>query len=171
MSALTVVRSEQEPVSSTDPAVRRFPSVIAPASQPASGLQPAGEAINNPVSSLRAATDHREVCAIARGTVQAAIEVLAGTRPVHQLARRLDQQCLAALQHRAALMRLNRQSLSPSAAGVHRNPAVRSVRASEVTSDIYEASAVVVDERRARAVALRLERNNKVWRITVLEIG
>ena len=68
-------------------------------------------------------------------------------------------------------MRLNRQSLSPSAAGVHRNPAVRSVRASEVTSDIYEASAVVVDERRARAVALRLERNNKVWRITVLEIG
>jgi hypothetical protein len=45
------------------------------------------------------------------------------------------------------------------------------VRASDVTADIYEASAVVVDETRARAVALRLERNNKVWRITVLEIG
>lgn len=171
MSAVTVVRSKQEPVAIADPAVHRFPSAIIPGGQPPSGLKPAGEAMNSPVSSLRAATDHREVCAIARGTVQAAIEVLAGTRPVHQLARRLDQQCLAALQHRAALIRLNRQSLSPSASGVYRNPAVRSVRASEVTADIYEASAVVVDETRARAVALRLERNNKVWRITVLEIG
>lgn len=171
MSAVTVVRSKQEPVANSDPAVQRLSSVINPAGQQASGPKPAKEIINSPVSSLKAATDHREVCAIARGTVQAAIEVLAGTRPVHQLARRLDQQCLAALQHRAALIRLNRQNISPSATGVYRNPAVRSVRASEVTCDIYEASAVVVDETRARAVALRLERNNKVWRITVLEIG
>lgn len=171
MSAVTVVRSKQEPVANSNAAAHRFPSVIPPASQQASGPEPSGEVIDNPVSSLKKATDHREVCAIARGTVQAAIEVLAGTRPVHQLARRLDQQCMAALQHRAALIRLNRQSSSPSTTGVHRNPAVRSVRASEVTADIYEASAVVVDETRARAVALRLERNNKVWRITVLEIG
>jgi hypothetical protein len=36
---------------------------------------------------------------------------------------------------------------------------------------VYEASAVVVDELRVRAVAVRLERNKLVWRITALEIG
>lgn len=171
MSAVTVVRSKQEPVADNKAAAHRFPSLIPPGSQRASGPKPSGEVINNPVSSLKTVTDHREVCDIVRGTVQAAIEVLAGTRPVHQLARRLDQQCMASLQHRAALIRLNRQSNPPSTTGVYRNPAVRSVRASEVTADIYEASAVVVDETRARAVALRLERSDKVWRITVLEIG
>ena len=48
---------------------------------------------------------------------------------------------------------------------------MRSVRACKVSEDVYEASAVVVDELRVRAVALRLERNQLLWRVTVLEIG
>ena len=44
---------------------------------------------------LQLVDENREICAIARGTVQAAIEVLAGTRPIQQLSRRLDLRCLA----------------------------------------------------------------------------
>jgi hypothetical protein len=110
-------------------------------------------------------------CAISRSTVQAAIEVLAGTRPAQQLARRLDERCLAALQHRAALTRRVPCGSSPTAGRLHRNPAVRSVRACRVSADVYEVSAVVVEELRVRAVALRLERSRLAWRVTVLEIG
>jgi hypothetical protein len=111
------------------------------------------------------------VFAISRSTVQAAIEVLAGTRPVQQLARRLDERCLATLQHRAALTRRVASGTSPTAGRLHRNPAVLSVRTLRVSEDVYEASAVVSDELRVRAVALRLERSRLVWRVTVLEIG
>ncbi|WP_211877699.1 Rv3235 family protein [Pseudarthrobacter albicanus] len=124
-----------------------------------------------PPPRLRVVDEGREICAISRSTVQAAIEVLAGTRPAQQLARRLDQRCLVALQHRAALTRSVASGSSPAAGRLHRNPSVRTVRACQVSPDVYEASAVVVDEWRVRAVALRLERSRLVWRITVLEIG
>lgn len=113
-----------------------------------------------------------EVRAITRGTVQASMEVLAGIRPIHQLARRLDPRCLASLQHRAALIRreLTRTG-NPALARLHRNSTVRSVRVCEVADGIYEASAVVVDDVRARAVAVRLERSKQVWRVVELVIG
>ncbi|HSL35364.1 MAG TPA: Rv3235 family protein [Arthrobacter sp.] len=124
-----------------------------------------------PATPLRVTDEDREICAICRSTVQAAIEVLAGTRPAQQLARRLDERCLAALQHRAALTRRVPCGASPTAGRLHRNPSVRSVRACRVSADVYEASAVVVEELRVRAVALRLERSRLAWRVTVLEIG
>ena len=148
------------------PPARPHPAAASPASGPAAAVRPAGN-----LRTLKAVGEGREVCAIARGTVQAAIEVLAGTRPVHQLSRRLDQRCLASLQHRAALTRRLASGPSPTAGRLHRNPAVRSVRACEVADGVYEASAVVVDELRVRAVAVRLERSNQVWRVTALEIG
>lgn len=113
-----------------------------------------------------------EVQAITRGTVQAAMEVLAGTRPIHQLARRLDPRCLANLQHRAFLIRreVNRTG-NPALARLHRNSIVRSVRVCEVAEGVFEGSAVVVDDVRARAVAVRLERSKQVWRVTELVIG
>lgn len=120
---------------------------------------------------LRVVDETHEICAISRSTVQAAIEVLAGTRPAQQLSRRLDPRCLAALQHRAALTRRVASGSSPTAGRLHRNPSVRSVRACKVSDDVYEASAVVVEESRVRAVALRLERGTVAWRVTVLEIG
>ncbi|MDQ1595181.1 MAG: hypothetical protein QOH40_1737 [Arthrobacter pascens] len=124
-----------------------------------------------PSMGLEASEEVREICAITRSTVQAAIEVLAGTRPINQLARRLDQKCLLALQHRACLTRREAARAPRKLGRLHRNPAVRSVRACEITPDIYEASAVVIDELRARAVAVRLERSKQVWRVTALEIG
>ena len=100
------------------------------------------------------------------------MEVLAGIRPVHQLARRLDPRCLAMLQHRASLIRRElARSSSPALAKLHRNSLVRSVRVCEVAPGIYEACAVVVDDMRARAVAVRLERSKEVWRVTELVIG
>lgn len=113
-----------------------------------------------------------EVRAITRGTVQAAMEVLAGIRPIHQLARRLDPRCLAALQHRAALIRREiTRTGNPALARLHRNSTVRSVRVCKVRDGVYEGSAVVVDDVRARAVAVRLERSKQVWRVTELVIG
>jgi len=124
-----------------------------------------------PAPVLRLVDEDHEVRVISRSTVQAAIEVLAGTRPAQQLSRRLDERCLAALQHRAALTRRVASGTSPTAGRLHRNATVRSVRTCRVSADVYEASAVVSDDLRVRAVALRLERNRLVWRVTVLEIG
>lgn len=125
-----------------------------------------------PLRPLGPADENAEVRAIARSTVQAAMEVLAGIRPVQQLARRLDPRCLAALQHRASLIRRElARSPSPGLARLHQNSLVRSVRVCEVAPGIYEASAVVVDDVRARAVAVRLERSKQVWRVTELVVG
>ncbi|MDQ0768554.1 hypothetical protein QF031_001303 [Pseudarthrobacter defluvii] len=138
-----------------------------PGPLPAPPLRPPGAK-----PSLQAVSEAAEVRAITRGTIQASMEVLAGVRPVHQLARRLDPQCLASLQHRAALIRreLTRTG-NPALARLHRNSIVRSVRLCEVADGIYEASAVVVDDVRARAVAVRIERSKQVWRIVELVIG
>lgn len=132
---------------------------------------PAPAAVRAPAPTAAPGDEVREICAITKATVQAAIEVLAGTRPIHQLARRLDQRCLTVLQHRAALTR-RQAARAPRKLGLlHRNASVRSVQACRVTPDIYETSAVVVDELRVRAVAVRLERSKNIWRVTALEIG
>ncbi|WP_346925337.1 Rv3235 family protein [uncultured Arthrobacter sp.] len=155
-------------------AVPTDPHTASPLRLVPGGAAPAGcpDAPSGSEAPLLQVTDEtREICAISRSTVQAAIEVLAGIRPPQQLARRLDERCLAALQHRAALTRRVPCGASPTAGRLHRNPSVRSVRACRVSADVYEASAVVVEELRVRAVALRLERGRLAWRVTVLEIG
>lgn len=121
---------------------------------------------------LRAVDDVSAVQAIVHSTVQAAMEVLAGTRPLQQLSRRLDHKCLTALQHRVALIRHEAaRSASPHSGRLHRNAAVRSVRVCAVAEGVYEGSAVVVEELRVRAVAVRLERSREVWHVTELVIG
>lgn len=160
MNAVTGIRSAAATPAPHVPALRVVSGTAAPA-MPAAAAPPP----------LRVVDEAREICTISRNTVQAAIEVLAGTRPAQQLSRRLDPRCLAALQHRAALTRRVASGNSPTAGRLHRNPSVRSVRACRVSDDVYEASAVVVEESRVRAVALRLERGTSAWRVTVLEIG
>lgn len=177
MTAVTPVRAVQALAADTvdggralgAPAPARRTGAPASASRTAA---PAGQSPGVKPPSLRPLSEAAEVRAITRGTVQAAMEVLAGIRPIHQLARRLDPRCLAALQHRAALIRreLTRTG-NPALARLHRNSLVRSVRVCEVAEGIYEASAVVVDDVRARAVAVRLERSKQVWRIVELVIG
>jgi Family of unknown function (DUF6459) len=163
MTAVTPIRAGQERARTGNPPPRH----ILPGSAHNVTPTPAGTS-----AGLRPVDELSEVRAIARSTVQAAMEVLAGIRPVHQLARRLDPRCLSALQHRACLIRREvARTNNPALARLHRNSTVRSVRVCEVADGIYEASAVVVDDVRARAVAIRLERSKQVWRVTELVIG
>ena len=168
MTAVTPIRSVQNPNSKAEEG-RKAPG---PAGAPVrAGVSPRAVHPVSPVS-LQPVDELSEVRAITRGTVQAAMEVLAGIRPVHQLARRLDPRCLAALQHRAALIRREiTRTGNPALTRLHRNSTVRSVRVCEVADGIYEASAVVVDDVRARAVAVRLERSKHIWRVVELVIG
>lgn len=162
MTAVTPIRRAGSAVLEPVPAASARTAAI---SAPAAVRAPAAAPAPAPGDEVR------EICAITKATVQAAIEVLAGTRPIHQLARRLDQRCLTVLQHRAALTR-RQAARAPRKLGLlHRNASVRSVHACQVTPDIYETSAVVVDELRVRAVAVRLERSKNIWRVTALEIG
>jgi hypothetical protein len=164
MTAVTPIRAVQGTGMTGNAPARRVPPEL-----PGGASSPVHAGTPPP---LRPADDLAEVRSVTRGTVQAAMEVLAGIRPIHQLARRLDPRCLAALQHRACLIRreLTRTG-NPALARLHRNSTVRSVRVCEVAEGIYEASAVVVDDVRARAVAIRVERSKQVWRVTELVIG
>lgn len=171
MSAVTPIRAAHittaaGPGTAPGPARAEYPPPRQEATSPLAPFRQGTPA------ALRPADDMAEVRAVVRSTVQAAMEVLAGIRPIHQLARRLDPRCLASLQHRAALIRreLTRTG-NPALARLHRNSTVRSVRVCEVSDGIYEASAVVVDDVRARAVAVRLEQSKQVWRVTELVIG
>ena len=163
MSAVTPIRALPEGSSGGG-----YPPARPPAAYPA----PQDGHSRGAPAALRPTDEATEVRAIARGTVQAAMEVLAGIRPVHQLARRLDPRCLSTLQHRACLIRRElARTGNPALEKLHRNSTVRSVRICEVADGVYEASAVVLDDVRARAVALRLERSKQVWRVTELLIG
>lgn len=169
--------TEKRPPIEERPALKPVPGKLPGSRQAAATMfngQPAARSGMRPAVAppLRAADEAVDIRAMTRGTVQAAMEVLAGTRPIHQLARRLDPRCLATLQHRAALIRREvTRTASPALARLHRNSTVGSVRVCEVSDGIYEASAVVVDDVRARAVAVRLERSKQVWRVTELVIG
>ncbi|WP_235835649.1 MULTISPECIES: Rv3235 family protein [Arthrobacter] len=113
----------------------------------------------------------REIRTLARSIAQAVVEVLAGTRPAQQLSRSLEPSCYASLQHRAALTRAYTARIKPGQSRLHRSPVVRSVRICAVKDGVYEASSVVAEELRSRAVAMRLERGKDAWKVTALEIG
>jgi hypothetical protein len=103
----------------------------------------------------------------ARQFIQAALEAAAGRRPVNQLVRWTSEEVFSLLSRRAALAaRLGSTGSPPSGACL-----VRSVRLCRPTASAVEASAVVLDRGRYRAVALRLEDADGRWRVTALEIG
>jgi Family of unknown function (DUF6459) len=99
--------------------------------------------------------------------IQAVIEVLGGTRPASQLARWLSSDVYSAVSRRAALAARMRRGAAPSA----RHAVVRAVRVCEPADGVVEGSAVVVEQGRVRAVALRLEGMDGRWRATAVEVG
>ena len=117
-----------------------------------------------------------EVRRLAATITLAAMEVLAGTRPVQQLAVWLHRDLLAPVQLRAELSRAATTARKGSSgrrlALVHRAAVVKAARAMQVSPGVYEAAVVVLDAARCRAVALRLESSDRGgWRVTALEIG
>ncbi|WP_240614916.1 Rv3235 family protein [Arthrobacter ruber] len=116
----------------------------------------------------------RRISAIARSVTQGALEVLGGSRPLQQLSRWLDPENYERLQLRANLVRCIADTPSGRAAttaSAHRRVVVRSARVCPVSHGIYEASVVAYDQKRVRAVALRIEQRRGAWRVTALEIG
>lgn len=125
-----------------------------------------------PLHAVGSSTERHSVEQLAARITGAAVEVLAGRRPVQQLAPWLPRDLLARLQLRANLGRIDTETPRSRAARAHRASTVTSARAALVSPGVYEASAVVSDRLRSRAVALRLENvSGGGWRVTALEIG
>ena len=115
-------------------------------------------------------SDPTATCAALAGAV---VEVLSGHRPAAQLVRWTTLEVHEGLVRRAALAaRLRRPragSRGPARAG--RPAVVRRVRVCRPAEGVVEASAVVVDGERVRAVAMRLEGWDRRWRATAVEVG
>lgn len=162
-AAVIQLRPSAEPVS--------FPQQALPESDEAAqqAVRQAGSTAGTDVE-----TAHR-IAGIARSVAQGALEVLGGSRPLQQMARWLDPENYERLQLRANLVRCI--SSAPTKRGgqvrasSHRHVVVRSARVCPVSPGIYEASVVTFDQKRVRAVALRIEQRRGVWRVTALEIG
>lgn len=117
-----------------------------------------------------------EVEAVARRVARGALEVLGGTRPLQQMSRLLDGRSYERLQLRSNLVRSIHESPGGgappgNALRLHRNVFIRSVRICPITPNIFEGSVVAAEQKRARAIALRIERLRGQWRVTELQIG
>ena len=98
----------------------------------------------------------------------AVVEIVAGLRDPEQVQRWVDVSTMRRLD---AMRRRRNRRHTHDAAALH--PASFTVLSSRITSTragIVEASAVVTDRRRARAVALRLEAIDYRWRVTELHV-
>ena len=115
---------------------------------------------------LPSAVPSADPAAVGCSIALAALEVLAGRRPVAQLARWLAPGVYDALQIRSGLT----TRVLRTAQGVRR-PVVRRFRATSVLTTAHEVSIVADDAGRVRAVAMRLEAHRGAWRATALEIG
>lgn len=126
------------------------------------------------VADLEDAEITARISGIARSVAQGALEVLAGSRPLQQMARWLDPENYERLHLRSNLVRcINTASNADriGTASAHRHVVVRSARVCPVRAGVYEASVVAFDQKRVRAVALRIEQRRGAWRVTALEIG
>lgn len=101
--------------------------------------------------------------------VRAVVEIVRGHRSPHSIADRLMPDVLAMLARRAELGRRLRAQIRRDRPD-HRMQ-VSGVRTCEIGDAAVEASAVVREPGRARAVALRLEHLRSGWRIVALEFG
>ena len=133
---------------------------------------PAAEAVPTPLP------DPTRLCG---SLVLAAVEALAGTRPLVQLVRWVTPPVLEALTaaaQRAPTLpgRPARPGARPGTPGAARAPqpgraTVRRTHLTRVSPTAAEASVVLHDGQRVRAAAVRLEVHRGHWRATVLQIG
>lgn len=95
---------------------------------------------------------------------QALVEVMAGARPAPQLLRWTTPEVYAVVARRASVSA--RRGMPPT-----RRTVVRSLRVCEPADGVAEASAVVVDGGRVRALAMRLVGLDGRWRVEALQVG
>ncbi|WP_240691674.1 Rv3235 family protein [Arthrobacter sp. CAU 1506] len=157
------------------PVIRLQPRRPDPAAdRPAGPRAAAPPVLLHPPAAPVAEAEVRQVTATARSVAQACLEAVAGTRPVQQLARWLDPACYEKLVHRADIVKAHQARLRSTGGAplrLHRSTVVRSSRVCRAAEGAYEASLVVAEARRVRAIALRLELVRGLWKVTALEIG
>ncbi|WP_066582614.1 Rv3235 family protein [Cellulomonas timonensis] len=98
--------------------------------------------------------------------VLVALEALTGTRSLSQLARWVTPEVYERLAARAAVTERSLGSSRPAP-----RPEVRRARVCRLGQRVAEASIVVQDGARVRAVAVRVEERRGAWRAVALEIG
>lgn len=163
----TIQRRTQAPLSSPRPAAVTPLQTSRQTKSPATDRPTTGAA---PPAIPR--IDEKRVSAIAASVGQAAVEVLGGSRPLKQMSQWLDAKSLERLQVRTSLVdNFRRRSSGKTDIRLHRGISVRSTRLCQVRDGAYEASLVVTEQTRVRAVALRLELRRGNWKVTALEIG
>jgi hypothetical protein len=96
--------------------------------------------------------------------VQAAVEGLRGVRPLAQLTRWVTPEVYELLQLRAELVQRAGQPVAARAG-------IRRIRLFRIGDAVAEASVVVDDGPRVRAVAVRMEGHRGRWRAVAMEIG
>jgi hypothetical protein len=97
--------------------------------------------------------------------IQAAVEVVAGDRPLTQMVRWTTAEVYEQL-----LWRRKRPGGTPGPTGTRR-AIVSSVHVCQPNDDVAEACAVVRAGERASAVAVRLEADRNNWRCTAISLG
>lgn len=102
--------------------------------------------------------------ALACSIGQAAVESLRGVRPVSQLARWLAPEVFEALVARSQLT-------LAAGPGPTRPARIRRARIHRVSARAAEATVVVDDLGRVRALAMRLEHHRGAWRVVALVLG
>lgn len=95
---------------------------------------------------------------------QAIVEVMVGARPAPQLLRWTTSEVYAVVAHRAYVS--TRRGVVTA-----RRATVRSIHICEPADGVAEASAVVVDGTRVRALAMRLVGLDGRWRVEALQVG
>ena len=98
-----------------------------------------------------------------RGMAQALVEVMSGARPAPQVIRWTTPEVYAVVARRNAV--------SGRRAIVARRALVRRVRTCEPADGVVEACAVVVDNGRVRALAMRLTGVDGRWVVSDLQVG
>ncbi|MEO3822192.1 Rv3235 family protein [Actinomadura sp. B10D3] len=148
-----------------DPAAVRFVHYrpAAPATRGALALRPAPDPVRRPGLRLVRPGDgvDAEVRAVADAAVRLIVEVLAGTRPAHQLSLVAVPAVCREMAARRGLPGGRGRRIVP--------PKVLSARSQRPSPGVAETAAVAVVAGRVHALALRLEHTRGRWRCTALE--
>ena len=99
-----------------------------------------------------------------RHIAQALVEVMSGARPAPQVMRWTTPEVFAVVARRSATSGRRRVVVA-------RRALVRKVRICEPADGVVEACAVVVDNGRVRALAMRLTGVDRRWVVTELQVG
>jgi len=94
---------------------------------------------------------------------QALVEVMSGARPAPQLIRWTTPEVYSVV--------VRRNAVSSRRAEVARRALVRRIRICEPADGVVEACAVVVDNGRVRALAIRLTGVDRRWVVSALQVG